>query len=72
MMAAALALHLLGFVRRTHARVIDEAGARDRGDVPAWVLITVMTAGLVTALWIVAEPQLVAFFKSALNAVHGP
>jgi hypothetical protein len=44
----------------------------DRGDVPGWVLITVMTAGLVTALWMVASPQLTSFFQSALNAVHGP
>jgi hypothetical protein len=44
----------------------------DRGDVPGWVLITVMTAGLVTGLWLVAEPQLEAFFRSALDAVHGP
>jgi hypothetical protein len=36
------------------------------------VLITVMTAGLVTALWLVASPQLTGFFQSALNAVHGP
>ncbi|MDQ1628931.1 MAG: hypothetical protein QOI54_2675, partial [Actinomycetota bacterium] len=26
---------------------------RDRGDVPGWVLITIMTAGLVSALWLV-------------------
>ena len=44
----------------------------ERGDVPGWVLITVMTAGLVTALWLVASPQLTSFFQSALNAVHGP
>ena len=39
---------------------------------PGWVLITVMTAGLVTALWLVASPQLTTFFQSALDAVHGP
>ena len=44
----------------------------ERGDVPGWVLITVMTAGLVTALWVVAEPQLRSFFESAISAVHGP
>jgi len=57
-----------------HARDGDggEDGARQRGDVPGWVLITVMTAGLVTGLWVVAEPQLKSFFQSALNAVHGP
>lgn len=44
----------------------------DRGDVPGWVLITVMTAGLVSALWIVADDQLSALFSDALGAVSGP
>lgn len=43
----------------------------ERGDVPGWVLITVMTAGLVSALWLVAEPQLKAMLTSALNSVTG-
>ena len=47
-------------------------GGGDRGDVPGWVLITVMTAGLVTALWLVAQPQLTSLFQSAVQAVHGP
>ena len=46
-------------------------GRRDRGDVPGWVLITVMTAGLVTALWIVAGPALTGMFSSAINSVTG-
>ena len=44
----------------------------DRGDVPGWVLITVMTAGLVTAIWLVAEPALKDFFTQAVDGVHGP
>ncbi len=65
------------FVRRLLALLPRRAGSmstgpRDRGDVPGWVLITVMTAGLVTGLWLVAEPQLTSFFQSALQAVHGP
>ena len=47
--------------------------ARDeRGDVPGWVLVTVMTAGLVTALWLVADDQLRSLFSSALEQVTGP
>ncbi len=46
--------------------------SRDRGDVPGWVLITVMTAGLVTALWIVAGDQLLAMFRQALGNTRGP
>ena len=64
-------------MRRCCARLmVHVAAVRDddleRGDVPGWVLITVMTAGLVTALWLVAQPQLTSFFQAALNAVHGP
>ncbi|MGB2839530.1 MAG: hypothetical protein WBC76_06845 [Actinomycetes bacterium] len=44
----------------------------ERGDVPGWVLITVMTAGLVTALWLVADDQLREIFTSALGRVTGP
>lgn len=44
----------------------------DRGDVPGWVLVTVMTAGLVTALWLVADDQLRSIFSSALERVTGP
>jgi hypothetical protein len=54
------------------ARRFRRTDDAERGDVPGWVLITVMTAGLVTALWLVASPQLTSFFQSALNAVHGP
>lgn len=44
----------------------------ERGDVPGWVLVTVMTAGLVTALWLVADDQLRSIFTSALGRVTGP
>lgn len=45
---------------------------RDRGDVPGWVLVTLMTAGLVTALWLVAGPALSKVFSSAIAGVTGP
>lgn len=41
----------------------------DRGDVPGWVLVTVMTAGLVTGLWMVADDQLTALLTKAINSV---
>ena len=43
----------------------------ERGDVPGWVLITLMTAGIVTALWVVAKEQLVSMFQSAMSSVKG-
>jgi hypothetical protein len=42
----------------------------ERGDVPGWVLITVMTAGLVMAIWGVAKSQLSEMLRDALNSVH--
>ena len=45
---------------------------RDRGDVPGWVLVTIMTAGLVTALWVVADDKLKSLFSNALDGVTGP
>lgn len=47
------------------------ADERERGDVPGWVLITLMTAGLVTALWKFAQPELVKVFSNAINSVKG-
>lgn len=44
----------------------------DRGDVPGWVLITLMTVGIVMALWLVAEPALSGMIKNALNITGDP
>jgi hypothetical protein len=53
-------------------RWLEHADRRpERGDVPGWVLITLMTAGLVTALWVVAKGQLIDMFQSALSSVRG-
>ena len=41
----------------------------ERGDVPGWVLVTVMTAGLVAAVWAVAGPQLASMLREALGSV---
>ena len=41
----------------------------ERGDVPGWVLVTLMTAGLVLALWAVAGPALSGVFETAIERV---
>ena len=41
----------------------------ERGDVPGWVLITVMTAGLVVAIWKLAGDQLAKMLSDALSSV---
>ena len=52
--------------RRLAAALIAE-----RGDVPGWVLVTLMTAGLVVALWAVAGPALTQVFLDAIAKVTG-
>jgi hypothetical protein len=43
--------------------------ASERGDVPGWVLITLMTAGLVVGLWALAGPALGHVFDQAITRV---
>jgi hypothetical protein len=43
----------------------------ERGDVPGWVLITVMSAGLVAGLWAIAGSQLSTMLRDALASVAG-
>jgi len=44
--------------------------SRDRGDVPGWVLIVLMTAGLVVAIWALAGPALADVFNDAIARVR--
>jgi hypothetical protein len=56
------------------ARLLEHFGPilfGDRGDVPGWVLILLMSAGLVVAIWGVARDRLVAIVSSALSIVCG-
>ncbi|GAA3916234.1 hypothetical protein [Microbacterium invictum] len=51
---------------RLHETVDDE-----RGDVPGWVLVTLMTAGLVVLIWGLAGPALQGLFEQAIGSVAG-
>lgn len=48
------------------ARLKDE-----EGDVPGWVLVVLMTTGLVTAIWTIAAPRLTAILKNSLDSMNG-
>lgn len=54
-----------GWIRATTVR------RDDRGDVPGWVMITVMTAALVVALLAFARPQLMNMLDAAFDQVSG-
>jgi hypothetical protein len=53
-------------VNQVKAELADE-----RGDVPGWVLITLMTAGLVIIIWGLAGPALSSVFQQAIDRVVG-
>lgn len=57
---------LLSAFTGSRARLAELQRRRERGDVPGWVLVTLMTALLVTALLAVARPQLSALLTRAL------
>jgi hypothetical protein len=51
--------------------VLRDAYDDERGDVPGWVLITLMTAGLVVVIWALAGPALADLFQQAIARVSG-
>ena len=42
----------------------------ERGDVPGWVMITMMSAVLVAAILSIAQPALTKMFNDAIALVH--
>ena len=44
--------------------------ADERGDVPGWVLVVLMTTGLVTAIWAIAEPRLSQLLRNSLDSMN--
>ena len=61
--------HLWMTLTRIHLALTAPRVRDERGDVPGWVMITVMTAGLVAAITVVAQTQLQSMLSSALNQV---
>lgn len=43
----------------------------ETGDVPGWVMVTVMTAALVAALLAIAAPKLTDAFTHAISSITG-
>lgn len=53
------------------SKKVKEAIISERGDVPGWVLVVLMTTGLVTAIWTIAAPRLTSILKNSLDAMNG-
>jgi hypothetical protein len=61
--------HLTLALARICLAVVAPRERDERGDVPGWVMITVMTAGLVVGITAVAGPALQDMVSSALAKV---
>ncbi|HEX5088873.1 MAG TPA: hypothetical protein VFV89_13770 [Nocardioides sp.] len=61
--------HLHSALARLWLELSAQRQRDERGDVPGWVLVTVMTAGLVMVIWGVAETQLRSMLSDALGSV---
>jgi len=57
--------------RRIQRNRIVRKLSEERGDVPGWVLVVLMTTGLVTAIWTIAAPRLSTILKNSLDAMNG-
>ena len=55
--------------KRENQKVEDELELQ-RGDVPGWVLVVLMTTGLVTALWTIAAPRLSQILRNSLDSMN--
>jgi hypothetical protein len=61
---------LLELAVRLHLALVAPRRPRDqRGDVPGWVLVVLMSVALVTAIGAIARPQLEDMLRTALNKV---
>ena len=58
--------------KESGTRILDlEVDHDERGDVPGWVLVVLMTTGLVTAIWTIAAPRLSTILRNSLDAMNG-
>jgi hypothetical protein len=55
--------------RALRRRLLATLADAERGDVPGWVMVTLMTAGLVIGIWALAGDQLEQVFSEAMSRV---
>ena len=55
---------------RLHVALLVSRARNERGDVPGWVLVTVIAAGVVAVLYGVAKEELTETPRNALHKVQ--
>lgn len=68
----AIADWLERITQASHPAILRPATDRARGDVPGWVLITLMSAILVAGLLAIAGPAFERLFTEAMEQVKNP
>lgn len=58
-------------IRHWFAQRLHLHDPTDRGDVPGWVMIVIMTAGLVIVIWALAGEALTRVFDTAIQRILG-
>ena len=66
-----LSIRLQDIYKRLIGSRVFKAISDQRGDVPGWVLVVLMTTGLVTAIWTIAAPRLTAILRNSLDSMNG-
>jgi uncharacterized membrane protein YqjE len=49
---------------------LDQFIKDETGDVPGWVLVVLMTTGLVTAIWTIAQPRISSILRNSLDNMN--
>jgi hypothetical protein len=70
-LAAALTVRGQATLDRLRRAATGGAAGRDRGDVNGYVFVTLMTAGIVMVIWVIARDRLASLFERAISSV-GP
>lgn len=65
-------MNTTSFISARLVAKLTEIKEKENGDVPGWVLVTVMTAGLVVAIWSIADGQLKSVLQNAIRSVSSP
>lgn len=64
-------LAALASIRVFIERTSNEVRTQERGDVPGWVMLAIMSALLVAGLLAIAGPRLIQLFNQAIDNVAG-
>jgi uncharacterized membrane protein YqjE len=57
---------LIDVIKKRIANLIQD----EAGDVPGWVLVVLMTTGLVTAIWTIAQPRISSILRNSLDNMN--